>query len=131
MLLDLSGSFPDAQYYVCFPALDLFAWARVVDGKLVRAFAIGDEGVIWNKGRPTKEERGLGLRVGEVRGMKGRKSDVGPPIPIYPTEAQVMHLASCWSLDPTSLTGSKADPGIGYVCTAPQRWRPERLRRTG
>lgn len=131
MLLDLAAAFPEAQYYVCFPALDFFAWARVSDGKLMRAFAIGDEGVIWNKGRPTKEERGLGLKVGEVRGVKGRKGDVGPAMPVYPTEAQVMHLASCWSLDPTSLEGTKADPGLGYMCAAPQRWRPERLRRTG
>jgi hypothetical protein len=131
MLLDLAASFPEAQYYACFPSLDLFAWARVADGKLVRAFAMGDEGVLWNKGRPTREERGLGFKFGEVKGVKGRKSDVGPPMPVYPTEAQVMHLASCWSLDPTSLTGTRSDPGLGYVCAVPGQWRPERLRRTG
>lgn len=131
LLLDLAAAFPEAQYYACFPALDLYAWARVSEGKLARAFAISDEGVVWNKGRPTREERGLGFKFGEVKGVKGRKSDVGPPMPVYPTEAQVMHLASCWSLDPTSLKGSKADPGLGYICSAPAQWRPERLRRTG
>lgn len=133
LLLDLAGHFPDAQYFACYPALDYFAWARVLDGKLVRAFAIGDEGIIWNKGRASREERGLGLKMAEVKGVKSRKADVGPPMPIYPTEAQLMHLASCWSLDPTTLTGTKADlePGIGYVCVAPAGWKPERLRRTG
>ena len=131
MLLDLAGNFREAQYFVCHPGLDFFAWARMSEGKLARAFAIGDEGIIWNKGRPTKEERGLGLKFGEVRGVKGRKGDLGPPMQVYPTEAQIMHLASCWSLDPTSLEGTKAGPGLGYVCATPQRWRPERLRRTG
>ena len=131
MLLDLTSAFPEAQYFLCTPAIDFFAWARVADGKLVRAFAIGDEGIIWNKGKQTREERGIGLKLTEVRGVKNRKSDSGPPMPVYPTEAHVMHLASCWSLDPTSLEGSKADEGIGFVCATPQRWKPERLRRTG
>lgn len=131
ILLDLAGAFPEAQYYLCYEPLDFFAWARVVDGKLVRAFAIGDEGIIWNKGRPTKEERAIGLKFNEVRGVKSRKADIGPPMPVYPTEAHIMHLASCWSLDPTSLQGTKADAGIGYVCSTPQAWTPERLRRTG
>lgn len=133
MLLDLAGAFPQAQYYLCYPPMDFFAWAAVAEGKLVRAFAIGDEGIIWNKGKPTKEERGIGLKVAEVRGVKGRKADVGAPMPVYPTEAHVMHLASCWSLDPTTLAASKADDGsgVGYVCYAPPGWKAERLRRTG
>ena len=131
MLLDLAGAFPEAQYYLCYPLMEYFAWARVTDGKLVRAFAIGDDGVIWNKGKATREERGLGLKLGDVRGVKTRKSDVGPPMQVYPTEAHVMHLASCWSFDPTSLAATKADTGIGYVCAAPAKWKPERMRRTG
>lgn len=132
MLLDLAGAFPEAQYYLCYPPIDFFAWARLHDGKLVRAFAIGDEGIIWNKGKPTRDERGLGLRLGEVRGVRSRKGDVGPPLQIYPTEQHVMHLASCWSLDPTTLAAGKADPdgGIGYICAAPSAWKPERLRRS-
>lgn len=131
MLLDLAGAFPEAQYFLCYPPIEFFAWARVLDGKLVRAFAIGDEGIIWNKGRPTREERSIGLKVAEVRGVKNRKADVGEAMPVYPTEAHVMHLASCWSFDPTSLEGKKADTGIGYICAAPQAWRPVRMRRTG
>ncbi len=132
MLLDLAGSFPEAQYFLSYPPIDFFGWARVQDGKLVRAYAIGDEGIIWNKGKPTREERGLGVRLGEVRGVRNRKGDAGTPLPVYPTEHHVMHLASCWSLDPTTLAAGKADAdsGIGYVCATPGAWKPERLRRT-
>ena len=132
VLLDLAGNFPEAQYFMCYPPIEFFAWARVTQGKLVRAFAIGDEGVIWNKGKPTKEERGIGLKVADVRGIRTRKSDIGPPMQVYPTDKQMMYLASCWSLDPTSLEGKKADTdaGLGYICATPMRWRPERMRRT-
>lgn len=131
MVLDLAAAFPEAQYFLCHPPVEFFGWVRVADGKLVRAFAIGDEGIIWNKGKASKEERGLGLKLGEVRGVKSRKADVGEAMPVYPTEAQVMHLASCWSLDPTSLAGNRSDSGIGYICATPMAWKPERLRRTG
>ncbi len=130
MLLDLAGAFPEAQYYLCYPLMDCFAWARVTDGKLVRAFAIGDEGIIWNKGKTTRDERSIGLKFAEVRGVKNRKADVGEPMPVYPTEAHVMHLASCWSFDPTSLEGTKAGTGVGYICVTPPSWRPARMRRT-
>lgn len=131
VLLDLAAAFPEAQYFLSYPPLEFYAWARVMDGKLARAFAIGDEGIIWNKGKATKEERGIGLRSTEVRGVKNRKADVGEPMPVYPTEAHVMHLASCWGIDPTSLASTKAVDGTGYICAAPMAWRPERLRRTG
>ena len=88
------------------------------------------EGIIWNKGKTTRDERSIGLKFAEVRGVKNRKADVGETMPVYPTEAHVMHLASCWSFDPTSLEGSKADTGIGYICVTPPSWRPERMRRT-
>ena len=131
MLLDLAGRFPEAQYYLSYGPIDFYAWARVLDGKLVRAFAIGDEGVIWNKGKASKEERGLGLDLFNVKGVRSRKSDIGPPMQVYPTEAHVMHLAGCWSLDPTSIAAPKADASVGVICAPPARWRPERLRRTG
>ena len=131
LLLDLAAGFPEAQYYLSHAPIDFYAWARVADGKLVRAFAIGDEGVIWNKGKASKEERGLGLKLFDVKGMKTRKSDIGPPMPVYPTEAHVMHLAGCWSLDPTSIAATAVDASLGVVCATPARWRPERLRRTG
>src|SRR4029077_20877967 len=70
LLVDLGGRFPEVQYFFSYPPIDFYAWARVRDGRLVRAFAVTDEGIVWNKGRTTKEERGLGLQLFELRGVQ-------------------------------------------------------------
>ena len=128
-LLELGGAFPDAQYYFSYPVIDFFAWARVVDGRLERAFAIGDEGIIWNKGKPSQIERTMGLRLFELRGIQGRRGDAGGELLLHPTEDHVIALAAQWGLDPTRLEARRSEPALGYVGLAPRRWRPERLRR--
>ena len=50
MLLRLGAEFIEVQYFFSYPPIDFFAWARIVHGRLIRAFAIGDEGTIWNRG---------------------------------------------------------------------------------
>jgi hypothetical protein len=129
MLVDLGGHFDEVQYFFSYPPIDYYAWARVKDGRLVRAFAVSDEGVIWNKGRPSKEERALGLRLFELRGVKGRKGDAGGELILHPTEDHVMRLGSRWSIDPTVLGEQDALAGLGYIALAPHGWRVERLRR--
>jgi hypothetical protein len=128
-LLDLGTDFVEVQYFFSYPLIDFYAWARVIDGKMVRAFAIGDEGVVWNKGRPTKEEKAMGLKLFELRGVRGRTGDAGGEILLYPTESHMMQLAAKWSIDPTSLEKVPAEPGHGYVGTVPASWRPERIRK--
>ena len=54
MLVDLGGRFEEVQYFFSYPPIDYYAWARVKDGRLVRAFAVSDEGIVWNKGRATQ-----------------------------------------------------------------------------
>lgn len=125
LLLRLGQRFAEVQYFSSHPLVDHFAWARVLEGRLARAFAIGDEGVIWNKGRPTKEEKGLGLKLFELRGVRGRSGDAGGEILIYPTEQHIMQLAAKWSIDPTSLGMVHASHGVGLVAEAPAAWRPE------
>ena len=129
LLVGLGGRFIEIQYYFSYPPLDLFAWARVVDGRLVRAFAIGDEGVVWSKGKATREERALGLRAFELRGVKGRRGDAGGEMVLYPTEDHVMRLAQRWSRDPTRLGAGDASPALGVVARSPSAWRSERVRR--
>jgi hypothetical protein len=129
-LLDLGAAFPDVQYYFSYPLIDFYAWVRVCNGKLLRAFAIGDEGIIWNKGRLSKDERSLGLKLFEVRGVRGRKGDAGGQMILYPTESHVLTLAGRWSLDPTRIGAGKGEASVGYVCTGPARWRAERLRKS-
>jgi hypothetical protein len=128
-LLELGGAFGEVQYYFSYPVIDFFAWARVIDGRLARAFAIGDEGVIWNKGKPSHKERAMGLKLFELRGIQGRRGDAGGELLLYPTEDHVIGLAAEWSLDPTRLDARRTEPGLGYVGLAPQRWRPERMRK--
>lgn len=128
LLVTLGGRFVEVQYYFAYPPIDMFAWARLVDGRLLRAFAAGDEGVIWNKGKTTREERALGLKLFELRGVKGRKGDAGGEMILHPTEDHVMRLALRWSLDPTRLNATSSIPGVGYIAPAPAAWRPERLR---
>ena len=129
LLLDLGQTFVEVQYFSSMPSIDYFAWARMIEGRVVRAFAIGDEGVIWNKGRPTKEEKAMGLKLFEFRGVRGRRGDVGGEMVMYPTEDHLMELAAKWSLDPTALGNLALEPGLGVVARAPLHWRPERLRR--
>lgn len=129
LLLGLARHYSEVQYFFTYPPIDFFAWARVIDGRLVRAFAVGDEGVIWRKGKTTREERALGLRLFEFRGVRERRGDAGGEMILYPTEDHVMRLAERWSLDPTKLhAGAVSSPGAGYVARVPQTWRTERLR---
>lgn len=129
LLVDLGGRFPEVQYFFSFPPIDFYAWARVRDGRLVRAFAVTDEGIVWNKGRTTKEERGLGLKLFELRGVRGRKGDAGGEIILHPTEDHVMRLANRWSIDPTTLHNQPGPEATGYIAGAPAAWRSERVRK--
>lgn len=130
MLLGLGAEFTEVQYFFSYPPIDFFAWARIIDGRLVRAFAIGDEGTIWNKGKPSRAEKSLGLKLFELRGVRERRGDAGGELILYPTEEHVMRLASRWSLDPTRLDAAPVSAATGFICLAPAAWRPERLRRS-
>ena len=55
LLARLGSDFSQVQYFAGFPIIDFFAWAKLEGGRMVRAFAIGDEGVIWDRGRLTAE----------------------------------------------------------------------------
>lgn len=130
LLVGLGGRFIEVQYFFAYPPIDLYAWARVLDGRLIRAFAAGDEGVIWNKGKTTKEERSLGLKLFELRGVKGRRGDAGGELILHPTEDHVMRLAHRWSQDPIKLDGLPAGPTSGVIAQAPVAWRSERVRQS-
>lgn len=129
MLVDLGGHFAEAQYFFTYPPIDYYAWARVKDGRLVRAFAVSDEGVVWNKGRPSRDERSLGLKLFELRGVRGRKGDAGGELILHPTEDHVLRLASRWGVDPMTLDAVRAAAGLGFIAVAPQSWRAERIRK--
>lgn len=132
MLRHLGHRFVEVQYFFAYPPIDCFAWVRVLDGRVVRAFAITDTGIMWNRGRITREERGLGLKLFDFRGVRGRKGDAGGEIVFYPTEKHVLSLAKRWSLDPSSLEGVECPaPALGLIALAPASWKPERTSKTG
>ncbi|MBX9926893.1 MAG: hypothetical protein K2Y05_11085 [Hyphomicrobiaceae bacterium] len=125
----LAERFPDVQAFAAFPDIDLFAWARINGGKFVRSFAVSDAGIVISRGKPTREERALGLKLYELRGVKGRKGDAGGELLMHPTTEHVMRLAGTWSLNPTVLSGGSSK-AHGYIGFAPAQWRSERLRKT-
>lgn len=127
-LHDLGAQFTEVQYYFAYPPIDYFAWARVINGRLVRAFAIGDDGILWSKGKPTPEEKAINLRLVDLRSGRGRKSNPNDAILLHPTEDHVLRLAGKWSIDPTRIDMAPCDPALGYVGRAPTRWRAERVR---
>lgn len=128
LLTALSQHFPDVQYFFSYPLIDVFAWARARDGRLARAFAITEDGVVMQVGKVTAEERTLGLRRFQLRGVRGRRGDTGGEILLYPTEAHVIAIAGAWGLDPTSLDAQPSSPALGHVGRVPPAWLPERRR---
>lgn len=131
LLTALAKRFGDVQYFFTYPVIELYAWARFSGGELVRAFAWGDEGVIWNKGRVTEAERALGLKVFELRRLgtgraKVRQGD--DDATGYPGEDNVLTLARRWGIDPTRLDRRAVEPGLGYVGQVPDDWRIKRLK---
>lgn len=129
LLAGLSQQFGHVQYFAAFPIIDFFGWVRMHQGRMLRGFIIGDQGVIWNKGRLTAEEKALGLKFYDLRGIRGRKGDAGGAIVLYPTEDQVLRLAASWSLDPLLIDKSNAAPALGWIAAAPAAWRSERVKR--
>lgn len=126
LLSTLSRHYPDVQYYFTYPLIDFFAWARLRDGRLVRAFAVNDEGVVWNKGRISPEERALGLRLFELRGIREREGDAGGELVFYPTEDQVLEIAKGWGIDPIGLDDLTCGTGRGFIARVPAAWCSER-----
>lgn len=130
MLDALAARFKDVQYYFSYPLIDFYAWAKYTDGKLVRAFATSDAGTVLSRGKPTREEKALGLKLFELRGVRERRGDAGGEIILHPTEDHVMRLAAKWSIDPTTFGPASASQALGWIAEAPAHWRPERLRKS-
>jgi hypothetical protein len=129
LLQQLSRQFSAVQYFAAFPIIDFYAWARFEKGRRVRAFAIGEAGIVADGGKLSVEERRLGLSLIELRGIRARHGDIGGAIHLHPTEQHVLSLAKAWSINPMAIESFAADAGVGWVARAPRGWRAERLRR--
>ncbi|MEQ8825048.1 MAG: hypothetical protein RIC14_11805 [Filomicrobium sp.] len=129
LLLSLGDEFNEVQYFFTYPLIDFFAWARVQNRRLTRAFAVNDEGIVWNKGRITRAEKALGMSLFELRGVRERHGDAGGELVLYPTEEHVMQIARSWSIDPIKLDQMEAGAGVGFLAPIPASWSPERRRK--
>jgi hypothetical protein len=99
-LTRLSREVGEVHYYSADRVLNYHTWARLDDGRVLRAYSWAAE-TLWNEGRPTIEERLLGLRCwayGEDP-EPGRYGDAPPEL--HNTE-RVILLARRWSVDPVA-----------------------------
>ena len=97
LMARLAQAFVDVQYYFSYPSLNQYSWVRFREGRLVRAFATTNDGVVWSKGQISRAEQSLGLKLFQFRGVKARHGDLGGEILMTPTEDQVMQIARSWS----------------------------------
>lgn len=110
LMARLSHQFDEVQYFSTHEDIGWNAWARYVNGAVVRKYAyLGAQGIIlWNEGNPTPEERALNLDFNAKAVGDGA----------VPEEGNVFALAAKWSLDPSKL-GERPDPGVGLAGVLP------------
>jgi hypothetical protein len=96
-LAQLSRELGEVHFYSADRVLSFHAWAQWDHGRVVRAYAWAGE-TVWNEGRPTAEERLLGLRCREYGEIPeaARYGEIPPEV--HNTE-RVGLLARRWSLD--------------------------------
>jgi hypothetical protein len=121
LLEHLGAKWSDVQYFYACPSIDLFAWARMRDGKLVRSFKSDEDAAIWTRGTATPEEREVGLAPAELRAGAVKRTVRRTAEP--PSEANILALAGKWSLDPSELSEVETLPSLGFIGRAPANWR--------
>jgi hypothetical protein len=107
--------FPDVQYFCNHPDVRLYAWARATEGRLVRGYGwLGAQSrILWEEGTPTPHEDGLGFRFAAGQPPRVDPNDGGDPTPF--SEDGLFQLASCWSVDPTTLDCEFLEPMPGLL----------------
>lgn len=104
LLVKLSRHFGEVQHFGTHRVVGFNAWARAMNGEIVREFAyFGERGEkLYELGKPTAEELAVGFR-----------SDAE----FWPAESHVMQVAGKWSLDPTKLSSATDGKGAGWLGT--------------
>ncbi len=116
LLLRLSQTFGEAQYFSSHRLIEAHGWMKAVQGKLVRAYAyVGEQGeTVVAKGTFTPAEPSTLVNTLSAAAQQDaaylERDDL-----ISPTEELVMQVAAQWSIDPTTL-GERRDiaPGQGW-----------------
>ena len=102
LLEEMSRSFGEAQYYGSHRVSSAYAWAKAVEGNVVRAFIYADGDVETNHGELTTEERDLGLMF-PPDWTPGDDDDEELAPDDWPDEEHVIQIAERWSVDPQTL----------------------------
>ncbi len=97
-LTRLSRSIGEVHFYSADRVLNLHSWARLDSGRVTRAYAWAGE-TLWNEGRPTLEERMLGMRCRAYAEEPPPMRFGEVPSELHNTERVVL-LARRWSVDP-------------------------------
>jgi hypothetical protein len=114
-LEDLSRRFGEVQYFGTHRVVDYHAWAKAVDGRLLRSYAwLGERGqVLQDVGQRTPEEEELGFRFVDRTTVEGDWEGVE-----FPREEDVMRIAGRWSLNPLEIDAYESK-GVGYLGDQP------------
>ncbi|SCM81009.1 conserved exported hypothetical protein [uncultured Sporomusa sp.] len=102
VLMKLSLEFPEVQYFSTHRAVEYHAWAKAINGHIIRAYAyIGEQGeTIWNKGGPTKEETELSFSFFNEKAPEANTNAYWERKDLrYPGEEDVIRLAKKWIND--------------------------------
>jgi hypothetical protein len=111
LLEDLSRHFGEVQYFSTHRVVDLQAWVKAINGRIVRGFCwVGDRGeIVMDVGELTAEEEELGFsRFINSRTVEGDWGKVD-----FPDEEDVMRIAGRWSINPQELDAyASVGPGV-------------------
>lgn len=98
----MSAALGEVHYFCADRVFGTHAWARLVSGRVFRAYAWSGT-PLWNEGSMTAEERELGLNC---RNYADEPADV--PFPAIPSDVQnverVVFLARRWSINPVTVS---------------------------
>jgi hypothetical protein len=103
-LTRLSRNLGEVQFFSRNRAVSHHGWARLSDGKVLRAYAWAG-GTLWNQGPLTQAERELKMRC--LPYLESSESlGYGEREVLSLNTERVIRLAAAWSLDPTSIEGA-------------------------
>lgn len=103
--------FPELQFFVTQRVSDYHAWAKYINGEMVRGYGwCGCDGTVFlNKGALTPEEEKLGF----TNLLPNEEADW--EVHVTPDEEYVMELAALWGIDP-SFSAKDYPRSMGYIC---------------
>ena len=125
LLLKLGQQFSDVQFFGTHRVTSYCAWARLVEGQIIRQYSWIDGASYWDVGVETPEEVSLGMHFEDSANIdwpedEAAADELAETYPI-PGESDVLNIAGAWSIDPTTLSQQDLPPSIGYLGRFPEQ----------